>query len=145
MKLGKFFGYENFPNIGIEIQAFYYIGLCRFPIHNRQYFLFIQRFSGVSFSSISLSTTTLQFFLGRPLLLLLYGVNVKNCLGSLSLDILCTPLYHISCSVFMTSIIVCLVSFISRIIPLRLRSLLDKPAELLQKSISAASSIFSDH
>jgi hypothetical protein len=87
---------------------------------------------------------SVQLRLGLPFLLLPCGVHNSTCFGSLSLSIRTTCPYHLSWLVLMSSTIVVLTFMMSLILSFLIRSLLDLPADLLQKSISIVRSMFSD-
>jgi hypothetical protein len=87
---------------------------------------------------------SVQLRLGLPFLLLPCCVHNSTCFGSLSLSIRTTCPYHLSWLVLMSSTIVVLTFMMSLILSFLIRSLLDLPADLLQKSISVVRSMFSD-
>jgi hypothetical protein len=87
---------------------------------------------------------SVQLRLGLPFLLLPCGVHNSTCFGILSLSIRTTCPYHLSWLVLMSSTIVVLTFMMSLILSFLIRSLLDLPADLLQKSISVVRSMFSD-
>jgi hypothetical protein len=70
------------------------------------------------------------------------SIIVPTCFGSLSFSIRTTCPYHLSWLVLMSSTIVVLTFMMSLIVSFLIRSLLDLPPDLLQKSISVVRSLF---